>query len=76
MAHITNMRQKNQGNIFCHLLGGFPGIPKQLQNLGLGKRESFRNASIVNDLILEIWGHLRSANFGALAPRWVCPEVT
>jgi|JI10StandDraft_1071094.scaffolds.fasta_scaffold01815_13 multidrug efflux system membrane fusion protein len=43
-------------------------IPKQLQNLVLGERESFRNSSIVSDLILEIWGHLRSANFGALAP--------
>jgi|GEM_PF-6858772 hypothetical protein len=29
-------------------------IPKQLQNLVLGERESFRNSSIVSDLILEI----------------------
>jgi|GEM_PF-580585 outer membrane protein len=42
-------------------------IPKQLQNLVLGERESFRNSSIVSDLILEIGGQLRSANFGALA---------
>ena len=46
----------------------FEAIPKQIQNLVLGERESFRNSSILSDLILEIWSHLRSANYGALAP--------
>ncbi len=35
--------------------------------IGFGQRESFRNLPILNDLILLILGHLRSANCGALA---------
>jgi len=35
--------------------------------VGFRQRESFRNSSILNDLIFLILGHLRSANYGALA---------